>query len=101
MAYLKADQHRTEDLLVIAVHIGLDLVQNGRPYKVAALIARDLDAPAIQDQLCALHPHHKALSGSKQVVTLKSGSKDRCGCLGQALGRASTFAQNQSTPKNL
>lgn len=53
-ADLHADQYRTEDLFLVAVHLWLDSSDDSRAHKIALLIILHLDASAIQITLSAL-----------------------------------------------
>ena len=53
--YLKADEHGPKDLLQVALHVGLDVGNDGGAHKVALLKARHLDSPPVQHDACTLH----------------------------------------------
>ena len=47
LPHLKTHKHRPKNLLIVAVHVGFDIGQEGGSHKVALLIARDLNPSAI------------------------------------------------------
>ena len=53
--YLKADKDGPKDLLQVALHVGLDVGNDGGPHKVALLKAGHFDSPPVQHDACALH----------------------------------------------
>ena len=51
---LQGHQHRAKDLLLVASHVGGDVVQDGGPQKVALGVPLHLDATPVQQQGRAL-----------------------------------------------
>ena len=53
-ADLQADQHRTKDFFLVAVHVWLDSSDHSGAYKVTLLVVLHLDASPIQFALSTL-----------------------------------------------
>ncbi len=52
--HLQADQHGPEDLLQVALHVGLDAGDDGGAHEVAGLVPRHAHAPTVQHHLGTL-----------------------------------------------
>lgn len=73
-ADLQADQYRTKDFFLIAVHLWLDSSDHSGAYKVALLVVLHLDASPIQITLSTLqlYRHTPATGTLSRYFTQKS-----------------------------